>query len=121
MAQTPLLTQSLRGFSEEVVRELSRLKEEPDWLLERRLAAWRTYQATPMPSLQDEDWRRTDISQIPFDQLLPYSAPPADPAAEVPEALRALTSGEANAGQLLQHDSEAVSISVSAASGKDGL
>ncbi len=116
MTQTPLLTQKLRGFSEEVVRELSRLKEEPEWLLERRLAAWQIYQATPMPTLQDEDWRRTDISGIPLDELLPYS-----PATEIPAALPAPASGEVNAGHLIQHDSEAVSSSLSDAAREDGV
>src|SRR3990170_1286363 len=106
MAQTPLLTQSLRGFSEEVVRELSHLKEEPDWLLERRLVAWQTYQATPMPTLQDEDWRRTDISAIRFDQLFPYS-PPSASQEKMP--LQTLGKGDVSAGYLIQQDSEVVS------------
>ncbi|MEE8370482.1 MAG: Fe-S cluster assembly protein SufD [Dehalococcoidia bacterium] len=116
MTQTSLLTQSVRGFSEDVVRELSRLKEEPDWLLERRLAAWQSYQATPMPTLSDEDWRRTDISDIPFAELLPYR-----PATEIPGEIAAPASSEASAGHLIQHDSDAVSSSLNDAARESGL
>jgi Fe-S cluster assembly protein SufD len=38
---------------------------EPAWLLEQRLAAWEHYRVTPMPTLQDEPWRRTDLSGLP--------------------------------------------------------
>jgi Fe-S cluster assembly protein SufD len=116
MTETPLLAQSVRGFSEEVVRELSRLKEEPDWLLERRLAAWQSYQATPMPTLSDEDWRRTDISDIPFAELLPYGR-----ATELPRGITAPDSSEASAGHLIQHDSDAVASSLSDAAREGGL
>ena len=37
------------GLTEEVVREISKLKEEPEWMLEFRLKAFRTFQKMPMP------------------------------------------------------------------------
>ncbi|MDD9956553.1 MAG: Fe-S cluster assembly protein SufD [Anaerolineaceae bacterium] len=43
------------------VEELSAARDEPRWLLESRLAAWDIAAATPMPTLNDEEWRRTDI------------------------------------------------------------
>jgi len=121
MAQTPLLTQGLRGFSEETVRELSRLKEEPAWLRQRRLDAWEVCQATPMPTLQDEDWRRTDIREIPFDNLLPYSQP-SRTGGELPRELRPLLDlGKAHAGHLIQEDSEVVFASLGEAASGDGV
>jgi Fe-S cluster assembly protein SufD len=53
------------AFTEADVRQVSSALSEPTWLLERRLAAWTQYQATPMPTLQDEAWRRTDLSGFP--------------------------------------------------------
>jgi Fe-S cluster assembly protein SufB len=38
-----------KGLSEEVVRQISAHKEEPEWMLEFRLKALRTYLAKPMP------------------------------------------------------------------------
>ena len=52
-------------FTEADVRQVSAALGEPAWLLELRLAAWQGYQATPMPTLKDEAWRRTDLSGLP--------------------------------------------------------
>jgi Fe-S cluster assembly protein SufB len=38
------------GLSEEVVRQISKHKEEPEWMLEFRLKALKTYLAKPMPT-----------------------------------------------------------------------
>jgi Fe-S cluster assembly protein SufD len=51
-------------FTEADVRQLSASRGEPQWLLESRLAAWDLYESMPMPSLKDEEWRRTDYSSI---------------------------------------------------------
>jgi len=37
------------GFTEETVRAASAVKNEPAWMLEKRLAAWQTFEATPWP------------------------------------------------------------------------
>ena len=48
------------GLTEDIVREISRLKEEPEWMTEFRLKAFRAFQAMPMPkfgpSLADMDF-----------------------------------------------------------------
>ncbi len=62
-----------RGFTREAAEELSYLLGEPDWLRERRLAAWEIYERTPMPSRTDEEWRRTDIRRLPIDAVLPFA------------------------------------------------
>ncbi len=43
-----------KGLSEEVVREISRLKGEPEWMLEFRLKAYRIFQKMPMPQFGPE-------------------------------------------------------------------
>jgi len=39
-----------KGLSEEVVREISGYKEEPEWMLDHRLKALKVYESKPMPT-----------------------------------------------------------------------
>jgi Fe-S cluster assembly protein SufB len=52
-----------RGLSEEVVREISALKNEPEWMLEMRLKGLRLFEKKPMPH-----WG-ADLSGINFDNI----------------------------------------------------
>lgn len=52
-----------RGLSEEVVRDISRIKNEPKWMLERRLKGLQMFQRKPMPT-----WG-ADLSEIDFDNI----------------------------------------------------
>ncbi len=65
-----------KGISEETVKALSSLKSEPGWLTEKRLEAWRSFEGLPMPTLRDEAWRYTDISDVRIEDFLPYSPSP---------------------------------------------
>jgi Fe-S cluster assembly protein SufD len=55
-------------FSAADVEALSNTNNEPQWLREARQSAWELYQSLPMPSLKDEDWRRTDYRTIHWDE-----------------------------------------------------
>ncbi|HRV64969.1 MAG: Fe-S cluster assembly protein SufB [Actinobacteria bacterium] len=52
-----------RGLSEDVVREISALKNEPEWMLEMRLKGLRLFEKKPMPT-----WG-ADLSTINFDSI----------------------------------------------------
>lgn len=52
-----------RGLSEQVVREISALKNEPEWMLEQRLKGLRLFDKKPMPN-----WG-SDLSGIDFDNI----------------------------------------------------
>ncbi len=52
-----------RGLSEDVVREISRLKSEPEWMLKTRLKSLRMFEKKPMP------WWGADLSGIDFDNI----------------------------------------------------
>lgn len=52
-----------RGISEDVVREISALKDEPDWMLEMRLKGLSLFQRKPMPV-----WG-SNLSGINFDNI----------------------------------------------------
>src|SRR5450759_967443 len=52
-----------RGLSEEVVRNISALKDEPDWMLDLRLKGLKLFRRKPMPS-----WG-SDLSGIDFENI----------------------------------------------------
>ncbi|MBA2317892.1 MAG: Fe-S cluster assembly protein SufB [Euzebyales bacterium] len=52
-----------RGLDEDVVREISALKDEPKWMLDIRLKAYQQYLRRPMPN-----WG-SDLSGIDFDEI----------------------------------------------------
>ncbi len=58
-----------RGLSEEIIREMSWMKGEPDWMLDFRLRSYRLYQRKPMPN-----WGG-DMSEIYFDDIFYYIKP----------------------------------------------
>jgi len=58
-------------FTRNAVEELSGSLNEPDWMLTFRLAAFDVYQKTPMPTTQDEPWRRTDIRRLKLEEIGP--------------------------------------------------
>jgi len=122
---TSILKQAARGFSRQVVEELSSLRSEPPWLRQRRLDAWQVYEATPMPTLQDEDWRRTDLGALALDELLPFAeapCPQVDSIAQLPQELRAvLDKGRPEGGLLVQHDSQVVHVALAEEAAKQGV
>lgn len=74
---------TLTGFSREAVEELSRRKNEPDWLREARLGAWDVYERLPMPARTDEEWRRTDLRGLKLDRLAPFAGAGEAPASSL--------------------------------------
>lgn len=55
-------------YTREDVEALISAHSEPEWLAEARLKAWEIYEQTPMPTLKDEAWRRTDYRHINWEQ-----------------------------------------------------
>ena len=97
-----------KGIGPEVVEMLSGFKGEPAWLKEKRLEAWRAFEKTPMPTLRDEAWRYTDISDVRIEDFAPYAASPdVSSEQDLPDGVRALIrEGEENSALLVQHNSE---------------
>ncbi len=62
------------GFSRAAVEALSAAWNEPQWVREARLRAWETYEGIPMPTLRDEEWRRTDLKGMKIAEVIPYGA-----------------------------------------------
>lgn len=58
-----------KGLSEEVAREISKAKGEPDWMLEFRLKSLRAFQVMPMPSFGP------DLRFLDFDSYTYFTRP----------------------------------------------
>ena len=52
-----------KGLSEEIIREISKHKNEPDWMLEYRLKAYKEFVNRPLPSFGP------DLTEINFDDF----------------------------------------------------
>lgn len=59
------------GLSEEIVQLISKTKNEPEWMLEKRLKALKLFQATPVPK-----WG-PDLSELDFDEIVFFVDPDA--------------------------------------------
>lgn len=59
-----------KGLSEEIIRLISSKKNEPGWLLDFRLDAYRKWQKMAVPS-----WGHLDIPKIDFQDIIYYAAP----------------------------------------------
>ena len=62
-----------KGLSEDIIRLISAKKEEPEWMLEFRLEAFRRWQKMTMPR-----WAHLDIPEIDFQDIIYYAAPKKD-------------------------------------------
>ena len=58
------------GLNEEVIRRISAKKEEPEFMLEYRLKAFKRWQKMPEP-----DWAHIDYPKIDFQSIAYFSAP----------------------------------------------
>ena len=62
--------QAPKGLTEDIVRFISRQKNEPDWLLDFRLRAFRAWQKMTEPH-----WLKGEYAPIDYQNLHYYSAP----------------------------------------------
>ena len=62
-----------KGLNEDIIRTISSLKGEPDWLLEFRLDAFRKWQKMKMPH-----WGHLELPEIDFQDIIYYAAPKKD-------------------------------------------
>lgn len=68
---TDLATETIgKGLDEATIRRISALKEEPEWLLDFRLRAFRKWQTMTMP-----DWAHLEIPPIDYQEIIYYAAP----------------------------------------------
>ena len=74
------MEQAPKGLNEDTVRFISAKKNEPEWLLEWRLKAFRHWQTMPEP-----EWAKLDIPPFDYQDAYYYAAPKSD--ADKPQSL----------------------------------
>ena len=62
-----------KGLNEDIVRMISQRKDEPQWLLDFRLDAFRKWQKMEMP-----EWGHLDMPHIDYQDIIYYAAPKKD-------------------------------------------
>jgi Fe-S cluster assembly protein SufD len=100
LARRPTTQEVVIPFSEADVLALSTRLEEPGWLRERRLEAWATFEATPMPTLNDEAWRRTDLRSLRWDEVARLANGASGRLDDIPAKLRKPLIGNKQGGLL---------------------
>jgi Fe-S cluster assembly protein SufB len=114
------------GLTEDVVKQISSMKKEPEWMLKQRLAGFKEFQQKKNPS-----WG-ADLSKLNFDDLSYYLKPTDNQAKswddvppEVKETFDRIGVPEAEreflAGVKAQYDSEVVYGSLKQTWEKDGV
>ncbi|MAU11087.1 MAG: Fe-S cluster assembly protein SufD [Anaerolineaceae bacterium] len=94
-------------YSRSDVENLIAANNEPDWLRDHRLAAWETYENTPMPG-REEEWRRTDYSHIRWADASSVVTPNGAVAADVPQKNLEPLIGDKQGGLLVFVDGKLV-------------
>ena len=64
-----------KGLNEDIVRYISARKNEPEWMTEWRLDAYRRWR-----TMREPRWARVDYDPIDYDDLYYYAAPKMNPA-----------------------------------------
>lgn len=82
-----------RGFTAHSFEAFLAARQEPAWLTALRRRGWELYESLPPPDSTQEEWRRTDIRLLRWDQ---YGPPAQGTAPTAPPAL--LTEGVELAG-----------------------
>ncbi|WP_099868188.1 Fe-S cluster assembly protein SufB [Pararhizobium haloflavum] len=77
-----------KGLNEDIIRFISAKKDEPEWMLDWRLAAYRRWL-----TLEEPTWARVDYPKIDFNDIYYYAAPKKTPGPKTldevdPELLR---------------------------------
>ena len=71
-----------KGLSEDTVKKISELKEEPEWLLDFRLKAFRKWQTMTEPT-----WSTIDYNPIDYQGISYYSEPKSRTKDEIPQEI----------------------------------
>lgn len=74
-----------KGLNEDIIRMISRKKEEPEWMLEFRLKSYRKWLTMKMPS-----WAHLNIPPIDFQEVIYFAVPKKmNPGGEIDPELQA--------------------------------
>ena len=130
MTATPIQPNTARGLSLDAVEALAQRNKEPEWLVERRRAAWRAFEAMPMPNWSRgiSKWWTLSLDALNFDKLIAFHE--GSPDATMPDVAGKYTAAEdviddaadfgriaedpasVRGGQLVQDDSTVINFAL---------
>ncbi|ODS30233.1 MAG: FeS cluster assembly protein SufB [Candidatus Scalindua rubra] len=64
-----------KELTDKVIEEIAKKNSEPLWMKEKRLESLHIFKEMPMPTGQEETWRRTDFSTFRIIETIPYIEP----------------------------------------------
>src|SRR5262245_28863418 len=105
MAQATFTPSRTTGFSEQTFRALIDKRSELAWISDLRRRSWDVYAAKPMPALNHEEWRRTDIRSLKLDSFDPADLADSN-TVPAPESFAPHLSRGQFAGSILQVDGQ---------------
>ncbi len=108
-------------FTRNDVVALSEHTEEPSWLRDKRLEAWALAESLPMPSTNDEPWRRSDIRTVRWEETAHLVSPNGATLRDAPAELYAPLIGEKQGGLLVFVDGRLVHRELSEALAAQGV
>ena len=71
-----------KGINEDIIREISRRKDEPEWVLEFRLEAFEKWK-----QMEEPDWPNVEYDKPDFENIQYYSSPKKKDGKKKPESL----------------------------------
>jgi Fe-S cluster assembly protein SufD len=105
----------------EDVLAITEQNNEPQWLRDFRAQAWATYESLPMPTTEDEPWRRTDYRHIRWDEagvIRPANGLGLD---TIPEENRAPLIGDEQGGLIAWVDGKLVHYELNPEEQRQGI
>ena len=107
-------------FTREALVELSNTLDEPAWMRDLRLEAFEQYERLPMPTTDDEPWRRTNIRRLKLNEIGP-SLNGNGAASDLPAYLGEQLTEDATGGILVEVDGVAVQYELNQAAQDKGI
>lgn len=113
---TKTLNNEIKNPREYIIRQedipgFNSLKSTNDFIFQHRLKSWEVYQATPMPTTNDEAWRRTDLRGFKASSLI--LKPSYEQYVLPPRNLTKPLFGNKQAGQIIQIPGQGTTVNIS--------
>jgi Fe-S cluster assembly protein SufD len=121
MSQAAVLTTLTTGFAEQNFRALLEKRSEVDWVRALRRQALEVFASKPMPALNHEEWRRTDIRALKLDAFVPAGLDESSESVAASESFTAHLSRGQFAGSMLQVDGRHVSVELAGELARKGI